>query len=159
MIAEVALEDKRNDDNELLKPYRAGGSRSDNPYVNFYWDFCSQGKPAYVDIEYMTLREAISLVKKSGGIAVFAHPGANIKTDIEKLEGIVACGIDGIEVYSSYHNKETIQFYKEQAERFNLIKTMGSDFHGKIKPAIKLGNMVCEEEEDIYKRFKDALSR
>ena len=27
-----------------LLPYREGGARGDNPYVNFYWDFYSQGK-------------------------------------------------------------------------------------------------------------------
>ena len=43
MIGEVVLADKRNDENILLKPYRDGGNRSDNPYVNFYWDWFSKG--------------------------------------------------------------------------------------------------------------------
>jgi 3',5'-nucleoside bisphosphate phosphatase len=155
MIAEVALEDKRNENNALLEPYRKDGNRSDNPYVNFYWDFCAQGKPAYVEVKFISLENAIRLVKKAGGIAVLAHPGANIKEDKEKLEGIVACGIDGIEVYSSYHSESTIEFYKNQAKRFNLIKTLGSDFHGKTKPAIKLGNMDCGKEKYFYNILKN----
>lgn len=157
MIAEVALNDKRNRNNHLLEPYRKHGKRSDNPYVNFYWDYCSQGKSAYVPVQFIGLNEAGQLIKKAGGIAVLAHPGINIGQDQKLLEGIVACGIDGIEVYSSYHDENTAIFYKEQAEKFHLLKTLGSDFHGKTKPSIKLGSMHCQEETDIYHQFKKKL--
>lgn len=157
MIAEVALEDKRNQNNPLLEPYRKNGKRSDNPYVNFYWDFCSQGKPAYVPIQFPGLNEAIQLIRKARGIAVLAHPGINIGQDQKILEGIVSCGIDGMEVYSSYHDESMVAFYVKQAEKFHLLKTMGSDFHGKTKPAIRLGYMSCHEEKDIYQQFKKKL--
>lgn len=42
MFGEALLKDERYVDHELLKPYRSGGSRSDNPYVNFYWDYYVQ---------------------------------------------------------------------------------------------------------------------
>ncbi len=157
MIAEVALEDKRNQNNPLLEPYRKNGKRSDNPYVNFYWDFCSQGKLAYVPIQFLGLNEAIQLIRKARGIAVLAHPGINIGQDQRILENIVSCGIDGMEVYSSYHDENMVAFYNKQAEKFHLLKTMGSDFHGKTKPAIKLGSMSCHEEIDIYHQFKKKL--
>ncbi len=143
MIAEVALEDKRNQNNPLLGPYRKNGKRSDNPYVNFYWDFCSQGKPAYVPIQFLGLNEAIQLIRKARGIAVLAHPGINIGQDQKILGSIVSCGIDGMEVYSSYHDENMAAFYNKQAEQFHLLKTIGSDFHGKTKPAIRLGSMSC----------------
>ncbi|GLC78526.1 PHP domain-containing protein [Lacrimispora brassicae] len=157
MIAEAALEDKRNQNNPLLEPYRNNGKRSDNPYVNFYWDFCSQGKPAYVPVQFIGLNEAIQLIRKARGLAVLAHPGINIGQNQKILEGIVACGVDGMEVYSSYHDENMVAFYNEQAEKFHLLKTMGSDFHGKTKPAIKLGSMSCLEEMDIYHQFKKKL--
>lgn len=157
MIAEVALEDKRNQNNPLLGPYRKNGKRSDNPYVNFYWDFCSQGKPAYVPIQFLGLNEAIQLIRKARGIAVLAHPGINIGQDQKILESIVSCGIDGMEVYSSYHDENMVAFYNKQAEKFHLLKTIGSDFHGKTKPAIRLGSMSYHEEIDIYQQFKKKL--
>jgi predicted metal-dependent phosphoesterase TrpH len=157
MIAEAALEDKRNQNNPLLEPYRNNGKRSDNPYVNFYWDFCSQGKPAYVPVQFIGLNEAIQLIRKARGLAVLAHPGINIGQNQKILEDIVACGVDGMEVYSSYHDENMVAFYNEQAEKFHLLKTMGSDFHGKTKPAIKLGSMSCHEEIDIYHQFKKKL--
>ena len=74
MIAEVALKDDRNKDNTLMLPFYPGGNRSDNPYVNFYWDICSSGKGAYVPMEFMSLSEAIELIYAAGGLPVLAHP-------------------------------------------------------------------------------------
>lgn len=147
MIAEVVLADERNKDNELLMPYRSGGSRSDNPLVNFYWDFCSQGKPAYAKVEYPTFEEAIGEIIKDGGIPVLAHPGANIGCRRDIIEKMKALGLRGIEVYSSYHNKETIAFYNQLADELELMKTIGSDFHGKTKPSIRLGNVDMPERD------------
>ncbi len=145
MIAEAALMEE-NQGHPLLKPYFPGGDRSDNPYVNFYWDFFSQGKPAYVDITYMDLSEAISLILDTGGIPVFAHPGQNIGMNQSLLEEIIHEGIHGLEVYSSYHDEATTAFYLTQAKENNLLITAGSDFHGKNKPSIKLGAPVSDEE-------------
>lgn len=157
MIAEVALEDARNLSNPLLAPYRNGGSRSDNSYVNFYWDFCSQGKPADVQFEYIDLQHAIQLIKGSGGLTVLAHPGINIGQNQQILSDIIGFGMDGIEVYSSYHDEASTAFFSQKADELHVLKTMGSDFHGKIKPAIRLGMMDCREEADITRRFMKRL--
>jgi len=159
MIAAVALSDTGNQNNSLLAPYRTGGSRADNPFVNFYWDYCSQGKPADARFTYIELAEAIRIIKAAGGLAVLAHPGINIGLDQKILAGIINSGLDGIEVYSSYHNDDVIRFYEEQADRYHLLKTMGSDFHGKIKPSITLGEMNCENEADMYQEFMQELGK
>lgn len=80
IIAEVALQDERN--HPLMKEYLPGGSRSDNPFVNFYWDYCAQSKPAYVPIHYISLKEAVDMIHAAGGIAVLAHPGNNTKENL-----------------------------------------------------------------------------
>jgi len=158
MIAEVALKDDKNKNNILMLPFYPGGNRSDNPYVNFYWDICSSGKGAYVPIEFMSLSEAIKLIHDAGGIPVLAHPGNNVKEDAELLHRIVQAGIVGIEVYSSYHSPEQIQFYSMQAEKYHLIKTLGSDFHGKTKPSIKLGDIDCQNsEKEIYEALMQKM--
>lgn len=66
-IGEAALADDRNSENPLLAPYREGGERSDNPYVNFFWDYCSQGKPAYLPVSYPSFEEAQKLIADTGG--------------------------------------------------------------------------------------------
>lgn len=148
IIAEVALEDERN--HEFLKDYLPGGSRSDNPFVNFYWDYCAQGKVAYVKIDYMTLGEAVDLIKDAGGVAVLAHPGNNTKEQRTLLDAIFAYDIKGIEAYSSYHTKEQVAFYLNYAKEKGLFVSAGSDFHGKTKPAIRLGQTGCGDTSELY---------
>lgn len=141
MIGEAAIEDERNKENPLITLYLEGGIRSNNPYVNFYWDWCSKGKPAYVPIKYITLKEAIDIIHKTGGKAVLAHPNNNIGMNEEIFKEIATEGIEGVEVFSSYHSKENAEFFLKMAEKYNVSVTCGSDFHGKTKPAIKLGKM------------------
>lgn len=158
MIAEAALNDDRNRGNPLLRPFYPGGTRSDNPYVNFYWDFVAQGKAAYVPVKFMDLAEAIALIRSSGGISVLAHPGNNVKDQQQLLDEIIKSGIDGLEVYSSYHSLAQTQFYANQAAKHGLLKTLGSDFHGKTKPSIKLGEVYCDDSnERIYQELLEQL--
>ena len=139
LIAEVALNKPDSNKNPLLKPYLPGGSRADNPYVNFYWDYCSQGKPGYVHINYMSMKEAISLIIETGGIPVLAHPGNNLKGRLELLEDFIDLGIKGLEAYSSYHSPEQNSFFVQKAKEYGLLITGGSDFHGKTKPSVYMG--------------------
>ena len=149
MIAEAAMEFDKEHKNPLLMPYYENGSRHDNPYVNFYWDYCAQGKPAYAEVKFIDLQKAIEIIEESGGIPVLAHPGNNVKENINLLKDIISCGIKGIEVYSSYHSKEQVEFYKEFALEHKLLLTCGSDFHGKTKPSISIGGTDCENNEEI----------
>ncbi len=148
MIAEIALNDHRNKKIQALSPYFDDGERSDNPYVNFYWDFCSQGKIAYMPISYITLEEAIKVICMAGGFPILAHPGNNVGGDEQLLSEIISKGIEGLEVYSSYHTTEQKAFFKNIAEKKKIIKTVGSDFHGKTKPSIQIGNVEIQDSED-----------
>ncbi len=139
LLAEVALADPANCDNKALLPYRPGGSQSDNPYVNFYWDYCSPGKPAFVHIAIMSLADAVLLVRDSGGVPTIAHPGKTLKNHEDALAGILARGVAGIEAYSSYHTPEECRYWRRCADEAQVLFTCGSDFHGKTKPAIRLG--------------------
>ncbi|WP_252187532.1 PHP domain-containing protein [Anaeromonas gelatinilytica] len=96
MIAEAAMQFDKEHINPLLEPYYEDGSRSDNHYVNFYWDYCAQGKPAYAEVKFIKLQEAIKVIEENGGIPVLAHPGNNIKENGALLEAIIGCGIKGI---------------------------------------------------------------
>ncbi|HEY8344428.1 MAG TPA: PHP domain-containing protein [Bacillota bacterium] len=138
-FAEVLLGKPQYFDHQLLKPYRPGGLRSDNPYVNFYWDFCAQGKPCYVELQLPDLEQVISIIHKNKGVAVLAHPGLNLAGKFHLLNDLIPLGLDGIEACSSYHNEETIRELYQWGEANQLLITGGSDYHGKTKPAIFLG--------------------
>lgn len=148
-FAEALLNDARYDDLEALKPYRPGGERSDNPYVNFYWDFYSQGKPIYTEVKFPSLKETIDIIKGHGGTVVLAHPGNNLKGRFEVFDEMVALGVEGVEAFSSYHSVETCTYFYNKALEYDLLFTCGSDYHGKTKPAIKLGENGCFIDQHI----------
>lgn len=161
MFAEVLLNDVRYTQNELLTPYREGGTRSDNPYVNFYWDYYAQGKPCYTEIIFPALQEVIDLIHQYGGIAILAHPGNNLKGKFEMLEDMLSLGLDGVEVFSNYHTPEVNQYFYQKAKEYQLMITCGSDFHGKTKPAISLaqtGSFIEDEEILTYLKEKQILA-
>lgn len=139
LIAETLLAREDAHRQPLLAPYLPGGEKSDMPNVHFYWDFFAEGKPAYVPIRYLPLPDATALVHSAGGIAVLAHPGQNLKGNESLLGGIIAERIDGLEVFSSYHDRAASEHYLEVALQNKLLVTCGSDFHGKHKPKIQLG--------------------
>lgn len=87
--------------------------------------------------------ECIKLIKDAGGISVLAHPNQLLMEDEEleeTIKNMIDCGLDGIEVYHSCHTKEETEKYLELAEKYNLLISGGSDYHGSIvKPDIEIG--------------------
>jgi hypothetical protein len=55
------------------------------------------------------------------------------------LPSICARGIKGLEAYSSYHSPEENAYYAGEAKKLKCFVTGGSDFHGKAKPQVKMG--------------------
>ena len=143
MFAEVLLKKLEYKNHPLLQPYHSGGSRSDNPLVNFYWDFYSQGKPCYVKIAYPSMKQIISIIHANHGIAVLAHPGVNLRGHFDLIDEIIDLGLDGIEAFSSYHTPPETEFFYQKAIEKQLCVTCGSDYHGKVKPAVKIGCHGC----------------
>ncbi len=85
------------------------------------------------------MRKIIGMIHANGGFAVLAHPWVNLKENICMLDEILDLGLDGIEAFSSYHAREQAEFLYSKAQERHLIATYGSDYHGKTKPAIGLG--------------------
>jgi 3',5'-nucleoside bisphosphate phosphatase len=159
VIAEAAMEYDLDKKNPILQPYYKGGNRSDNPYVNFYWDICSQDKPAYSPINFISLDKAIGIIKKSGGYSILAHPGINVQENTRLLDSIISCGVDGIEAFSSYHDIRQSEFYYKYTLKYNLLATCGSDFHGKTKPKVKIGHIDCYGHESSLMHLTQVFSR
>lgn len=153
VFAEILLSKPEYKDHSLLLPYRKGGSRGDNPYVNIYWDLYSQGKPCHGTVSYPDMGEVIDIIHQNHGIAVLAHPCLNLKGNLELLEDIRKLGINGLEAYSSYHTPAQRDRMAAWARERGLLATCGSDFHGKTKPAISLGQHGGPEEICLQDNF------
>ncbi|USK41238.1 PHP domain-containing protein [Cytobacillus firmus] len=89
--------------------------------------YLADGKACAVDKMILTPKEGISLIHEAGGIAVLAHP--YLIGDDHLVEELLKLPFEGIEVWHRSHSKEAIAVYKRFAEKYNKIKTGGSDFH------------------------------
>lgn len=105
--------------------------------------YLAKGKPAYMDKFRFQPAEAIGHIRKAGGIPVLAHPFTIKYKGAEEIEAIIAqmvdWGIMGIEAYYSEHSDTQVRLYKDLAEKYGLVITGGSDFHGQNIKGISLG--------------------
>jgi predicted metal-dependent phosphoesterase TrpH len=121
--------------------------------------YIGQGAPAYFDKERLSPARALEMIRESGGLAVLAHPIQLRTQNDAQLERIVKdlldLGLAGLEVIHSDHDAAHIEKYTALADRFGLLKTGGSDFHGANKKDIDLGTARSRR---IPRQFFDALS-
>lgn len=96
-------------------------------------------KPAYVDKERLDIADGIRIIHDAGGIAVYAHPGSDGRR--EKVEPLVAAGLDGIEVRHPSHSREDELRLASLAAFFGLVVSGGSDWHGAMHGGRVLGAM------------------
>lgn len=90
--------------------------------------YLGAGKAAFVEKERLDIREAIDITHAAGAIAIWAHPGPDGRR--ERLEPLVAIGLDGVEVRHPSHNSDDIQRLAALADFFGLLYSGGSDWHG-----------------------------
>ncbi|MDD5155499.1 MAG: PHP domain-containing protein [Candidatus Omnitrophica bacterium] len=100
--------------------------------------------PAYVCGFRFSPLEAIRLIRECGGVAVLAHP--YLIDDDELIPQLVKSGLQGLEVYYPEHTQSMVNFYLSLARQHNLAVTGGSDFHGKLKPQVKIGSIKIPYE-------------
>ncbi|MBN2246174.1 MAG: PHP domain-containing protein [Candidatus Aminicenantes bacterium] len=140
-IAQVVIEKERGAGRSALKKSAVLSNKFFDPYI-FYQNYFMEGKPAWVPRRNIDILDVLRIVPRTGGVPVLAHPGAFFqRANEEDIAALKDHGLQGIEVYSSYHDKHQIQFYKRLAEKFDLVITAGSDFHGEIKPHIAFGSV------------------
>lgn len=104
--------------------------------------YLAKGKPAYVDRVRLTVDESIAMIRGAGGVPVLAHP-FTLNLGRRRLRVLLAelagKGLQGIEAYYSEHDREQERFCLNQARDLGLAVAGGSDFHGAMNPAIRLG--------------------
>jgi predicted metal-dependent phosphoesterase TrpH len=105
--------------------------------------FLKKGAPAYVDKIRFTSKEAVHFINEARGVAVLAHPntlGVNGYPALEKLIlQLVEEGLKGIEVYYPEHSASEVAQYKTLADRYGLLSTGGTDYHGIEKNELEIG--------------------
>ena len=107
------------------------------------------GKCAYVPYGRIKPKQAIDIINNSGGKAVLAHPYLiEIKKQnlLPLIKQLIDYGISGIEAGYYAHNKFEKDFLTKLCEKFNLIATCGSDYHGKFRQSKVFGFDLKKED-------------
>ncbi|MCP4602138.1 MAG: PHP domain-containing protein [Proteobacteria bacterium] len=104
--------------------------------------YLARGKPAHIPKQRLKKGRAIEIIRAAGGVPVLAHPD-QVLLDDKDLNSLVKeltdLGLGGIEIYCSGYTSTHSRHYARLADKYGLVKSGGSDFHGAIKPGIKLG--------------------
>lgn len=112
---------------------------------------------AYEEVPKIPAEEVIHAIHESGGVAVLAHPGRNLKKEnaVEKIGKLVRKDLDGLEVEYTYRQKMQLPSYKvfftevyanKMAELYDLIPTGGSDCHGSGSDKFNIGKVKTDYE-------------
>jgi predicted metal-dependent phosphoesterase TrpH len=102
-------------------------------------DYLDESAKGYVYRQEPSLAEAIQRIRDAGGISSLAHP-VRINGDLPgMLPDLCKAGLNALEAYHSDHDAAKTGFYLNLAAKHGLLVTGGSDFHGAIKPSVRLG--------------------
>ena len=85
--------------------------------------------PAYVEREKMSPAEAAALILQANGLPVLAHPFTVNDPEAMVVE-LKAGGLIGIEAYYNDYTDEETDRLTSLANKYELIATGGSDYHG-----------------------------
>lgn len=102
-------------------------------------DYLDESAKGYVYRHEPPFAEGVRRIREAGGIASLAHP-VRVKGDVPAMMRELADdGMNAIEAYHSDHSEADTELYLCLARQYGLLATGGSDFHGAVKPGVRLG--------------------
>ncbi len=116
--------------------------------------------PYFIPREKVPPEKGVELIRKARGIPVLAHP-LLYKLSAERLEKLIAslkeAGLAAMETRYTTHSSSDVRRLQLLTEKYGLLESGGSDFHGKNKPDVDLavgyGNLNVPYE--IYEQLKE----
>ncbi len=96
---------------------------------------------------YPDVRFVLTMIKAAGGISVIAHP--KVFDSLDLIEELAKEKIlDGAEVWHSSADEKYRGEISDICDKYKLLKTGGSDFHGFYNHyAIQIGSLTTPEDE------------
>jgi len=113
-----------------------------NSFNQAFKKYLGAGKPGDVKTLWPDMAEVVRWITSSGGVAVIAHP-QRYKMTATKLRTLIkdfkAAGGQAIEVISGRPDQQAILTMVKLCEQFELLASIGSDFHRPGTPWSELG--------------------
>ena len=109
---------------------------------NAFDKYLKRGKPGYVPGKWASLSEAVDWIRAAGGQAVIAHPARytlsasrfrDLLSEFKEVGGV------GLEVISGSHPHGATPSLANYAQRYELLASVGSDYHGPGQSRNELG--------------------
>lgn len=100
----------------------------------------------YGEGELLEPEEALDIIKKSGGLSFLAHyhkkiglKGYSAEEKEEHIKYLMSLGLNGIERYYPFYDNKDIEYVEYLINKYKLIPSGGTDFHGSNRPEVTLG--------------------
>lgn len=117
-----------------------------------------EGNGYYFVTERPNVLDAIKKVNLWGCVPVLAHPLLNFTK--EQLEEFMPyakeAGLIGLEAYYSKYTPEQVEYLLSICEKYQILPSGGSDYHGEIKKSVGMGsaNVPYSSYETLSKMTK-----
>ena len=110
---------------------------------------CSSGSAYYLPTPSPTTHQVLAAVNHAGGVLVVAHPGAVSRNPVllsdQQIAALAGEGLGGLEVWHRDNPPEQRRRLLALAQRWGLLVTGGSDWHGQGKPNRMGENSTSDE--------------
>lgn len=143
---------------------------------DFFKAYLSNESPLFVSRTHISAKDALGLIHRAGGVAVWSHPpvpdfiGGNYEELEVFLKELRSWGLDGIEVFSPSHTEDDAEFLQGLAVKYALLRTAGSDFHVRgaryrdgatLRPAQGVGDYETFgfPTDDIIPKLDEAIQK
>lgn len=138
---------KKNSHGVIARPHiaRVITEKYGYTFEEIFDKFLGDDSPAYVEIDRLTTKDGIDLLKRNHATTVLAHP---LFLSDEMVEEIISFGVDGLEVY---YLDQDIEKYHKIAKNNHLIETGGSDYHGSMNDSEFGVPSISEEQFNLIK--------
>ncbi|MFP4393416.1 MAG: PHP domain-containing protein [Desulfohalobiaceae bacterium] len=97
---------------------------------------------AYVPKDKLGPAEAIQVLRQEQATVILAHPYTlelSLPELAQEVKTFMQMGLEGLEVFYPDHTPEQVRDYLQLARDMGLLLSGGTDFHGSVKPDIRLG--------------------
>lgn len=119
-------------------------------------DYLDESAKGYVYRREPGFGEGVAAIRQAGGIASLAHP-IRVHEDVTAaMPELCAAGLNALEAYHSDHGPAETEMYLQLARQYGLLVTGGSDYHGTMKPDVRLGT-GCDGNLHVPPEVVDAL--
>lgn len=103
-------------------------------------------------------------IHQSGGVISLAHfhkliglKGLNRLEQERAIKELHESGLDGMEKYYSNYSEDDKAFAAKMIEKYDLLPTGGSDFHGKNRPGVELATGIDNNLAIPYTIYENIL--